>query len=743
MPALEFTATLLLSLTVILVAGYPLSLLVSRRIGAERLLWSLPIGLAVLVVAIRSIQWLVPVAASTPFILAVLIGASVWVATGERRRRLGRDSVLLWRRTGLLLPGAILISVVLINFPVITGHAIVFEGPGHDGIFYVANAIWMQTHSYLQPLDYSVTRPAEYLNQMFFGLRAPLGRVGAEGYLSFLSSIIGRSPLYPFHVVEATAFLVVALTTLLLIGIKRISRISALARFYVLCIVFVGPLAISIPLNSNFATLFGIIFSTAFALSGGKTPALTLGGRALIWAGLLATYPELAPFALACRGLAALFIGRGGGATALWASIRSASTQIGVDVIVGSLAVPWILYSSLFVIDTAYFVATGVHGAFPDVYAGVNRLSLPLAYLTTSTHFTDSLSGAVAGVYVLALAITLIIALFGRTMNTLVRAGLLLFVLGTVSVATLGFNYGLIKIPQYFSCYISAALCAPVFVRRNYLKGLVRKCAIVLALMLLAVQLSASYFVFKDAYWLATQKYIDESFMKFVAATHQIANKSLVAISINRDPFYYSMWFGLLLHNPVRYINSANGGFYAAYLSTKSPIPLSDARYLITDQSSVVDPVYPSGKPVLELGKYQLYSFNGVIMSAEGLYSPEAGFSWLSDKMQINITGFGARYLNVHFGNIFKPIGKESTVTISQGPAQGSGSCSVPLGDSETLFSVALPALNDMKILVKPNFPARSPSSLMLSDDPRPLTVQVKGVSLTEHPLYTLVQCQL
>jgi hypothetical protein len=127
-----------------------------------------------------------------------------------------------------------------------------------------------------------------------------------------------------------------------------------------------------------------------------------------------------------------------------------------------------------------------------------------------------------------------------------------------------------------------------------------------------------------------------------------------------------------------------------------------------------------------------------VVLSAQGLYSPEGGFSWLADEMQIEIDGSGAKYINFHFGNIFDPGSGEKSIKISD----GNHSCTTALAYNGAMFSLPLLGISHEDLVVKPSFPARSPSSLGLGGDPRPLTVQVMNVALTMNPRYPLAQCK-
>lgn len=729
----------------LLLIGYPLTR-ASRAIdGAERLPWALILGICVMIVYVRTVNSLVAIDRAMPFI-AVTIAA--WLAYHWRRKALrdllAGDLRALNPAMSLCWLVALMLLVVALNVPVLRHHALLFEySPNNDAIYYITNARWMLGHGFSEAVTYSADKPLFFIATDFFGKAPSLGRVGAEGLLSFVSALTGRDPSIHFQAMQAVGLVAgVAISALLLP--RRVASFithATLAGPLIIISVVFAPALIQIPINSSFSNAYGVVLMTAFVLISLRSPTRRMDIlQPLLFAGLLATYPELTPISLVILGSVLLFE-----LMFLSQSLREVfarGMRILAAVVTAAIVFPWISIFALMVLKTVYFVASTRSASWPDPYAGLSLPQLFVATLTTSR----PLAGMLPDTFIIIVGVFLCLAIVRssrRSRDTAFTCGVafaLLVFLGYIFDKE--FNYGKLKILEYFSLFLAPSLIAAcgfanARTGRNRLDQLL-SCTALLAVV--CMNIDASYLLLKQGIRTANNKYVAEDFIDTIRAADDRPEHRFLAVKFATEPYFYSMWASYFSHEPVLFSGYfGSGGYLRAFTDSHPAAPYDAATAVIADKGAVSFPQL--GEAVL--GHYGRFFLMDQKDSSQllpmGLYSKaeEEKFSWMGGQLVLDINGSHARFVNLVLSNRFAAVANLEKISITVDNRH----CEFSASTISSKLSIAIPAGKHHEVTITPTGRAVSPSALGQSRDSRILTYQVSGLALSIDATFQPVTC--
>ena len=724
--------------------GYPLTRLSKEIMGAERLPWGLILGISAMIVFIRTVNSFAAISSARALIF---IAIAFWLAYHWRRKStrelLARDvrainpaMILCWLVTLMLL-------VVALNVPMLTHHALLYEySPNHDAIYYVTNARWMLNHRFGDSVIYSADKPLFWMATPFFGASPPLGRVGAEGLLATVSTLTGRDPLIQFQAMQTVALVAgVAVSALVLPRSTTllIARPTLPGLLIIIALVF-APALIQIPINSSFSNAYGVAIMTAFVAISLRSPAKRVDIlQPLLFAGLLATYPELSPIGLAVIASVLLFdllfhsqsmrevVARGVGVLA--------------SVAIAILLFPWISTSAFRVLKTVYFVASTQGASWPNPYAGLNYLQLPIAALTTSRALAEFVPSGLA----VTLGAILCVTLF-RSMRrsrdvslTLGVAFALVVFLGYIFYVD--FNYGKLKILEYFSLLLAPALITACgFTDQHYGRSRLDMLLSYTAIFMVACMgVGASCLLLRRGIRTANNKYIADDFVDAIRAADNRPDHRFVSVNFESEPFFYSMWVSYFSKEPVLFRDEfGSGGYLQPFTNTHPAAPYEAASATIVDQGAFSQSAF-GAKVMGKYGRFLLIDQRGSSrLSSTGLYASEGQWSWMARRLTLNIHGDRAHFVNLILSNRYAPVSKDERISIV------SDDLSCDYFASTASNKLSIPIRNVGKnhlITIAPTGRAVSPSMLGQSDDNRILTYQVSELALSANAKFTPVAC--
>ncbi|KZC17582.1 hypothetical protein RHOFW510R12_05045 [Rhodanobacter sp. FW510-R12] len=723
--------------------GYPLTRLSHAIKGAERLAWALILGICAMIVFVRTINSLAAIDKAVPFIAVAIAG---WLAYHWRKKTLRDLCIGDLRALNLIMSlcwfAALMLLVITLNYPVLKHHALVFEAsPNHDAIYYITNARWMLGHSFDETVTYSANEPLFWISRLFFGEAPPLGRVGAEGLLAFVSALTGQDPLAHFQAMQAVAMIAGAAVSTLLLPrpiTALIIRPTLSGLLIVMSVVF-APAFIQIAINSSFANAYGIVIMTAFALISLRSPTRGLDIlQPLLFAGVLATYPELSPIGLVIIGGALLFelILR----SQPFKEVFARGMRVLAAVVIAVIALPWISIIALMALKYVYFAASTQGNSWPDPYAGLNPLQLPLAVFTTSR----SLASIVPGAFNILIAAILCLAFarsVRRSRDTALSLGVtlaLIIFLGYIFYKD--FNYGKLKILEYFSLFLAPSLIVAcgftvTDTSRSKLDKLVSYAAL---LGLVCVNVGASYLLLKQGMHTADKKYIAKDFVDAVKAADNLPGYHYLAARFTTEPFFYSMWVSYFSHEPVVFSKYfGTGGYMQPFTDEHPAAPYDTAPTAIVDERAFSSSVF-GAKVLGRYGRFLLLDQrNSSQLSSTNLYANEGGWSWMGKQLVLDISGDNARFVDLALSNRFAPEGATEKISITI----DSRHCEFLGSTTSNKLSLAIPEGPHHQVTIVPMGRAVSPSILGQSNDDRILTYQVSKLALSTDATFQPVTC--
>jgi hypothetical protein len=737
----------LIALAIPFLVGYPMVGALRLGLGLNRLILGLVFGLAVLIVLIRSLQCLYPVVSfAWPLAAACALATlASWTMTGAFGR-LRHDLRWLGPRACFYGALAAVVAVVALNLPTLSYQARAFEGTGnHDSFHYVVNARYMQEHSFYPPVEYSPQHPIYQYARTVFGQASVLGRVGAEGYLAWLATLLRRNPVLLYNALSTAGVLAAALASLLFLSrfTQRAMR-SSIRAGWVVPAAFLAPAMYFASFNSNYSNIYGMAFLVAYlAASGSGGGWRRAVASTLLWTALLATYSELAPIALACLGLGLLMRWR------LRKSEFAGAFRDGLavlrDILCSFVLFPWIATTAWHVIRNSFQASQSQGATMLDIYAGLSPAPYVLAFLTTCRSLGDLVPAPLAVLILCMLAYLILrgIRQNGKRQYLVASIGVV-FLLLTASVFVHSFNYGKVKVLEYFCPFIVPTLLAGSVTktregdrkRRSLRYWHASSVLGNVVVALLAIGLLAN-----DSLDWGKIKRITPDFLALADKIDELPQGSLVAVGQFTWPYYYSMWLPYLSKATFLFSEQFGGGGYlSGYVKEHPYAPITAATYLAQERGSWIDSPYPK-KVVGTFGNYELLDLSHAdTLTDEGLYQVEGTQVWMGPDLQLTIQhrNATARYLNIFFAGRFSPAGPTESVQlnidghtcIQQFSTQGQG------------LSLALDQDPVQRIEIRPLRPAISPQQIGMNADTRELTYLINKLEISaDAPRYKLLNC--
>ena len=544
--SLFFLATLCVAFVLPLALGLPVAARLGVGQGVGRLGFAAAIGMGIILIACRAVQMWFPIGIAAPW-MAVGAGAALaalWVPAKSRRKV--RCLLSVQRRAVVAFLGTGVMIVVLINVPILAGGALQFEGSRNaDSFTFTSNARYMIGHAFFGAPDFSPDDPVYSISRNYFGADATQPRPAAEGYLAWLSALSGKDPLYLYNAVQGAGLLLAGLSVLTLVRLRR--RDEAKASPWVISImVFACPALAYIAINSNFANNLNLAPTTAYvALALVRNTRVRMALGMLFVASLLGGYPELLVFIVACRVLAVL-IQALAGATDYVRKIGS----IGVELLLGCLAVPWAAKAAFVV----YATTLGIGGSHDSSLHGDIAEGAPLFLLALA-------------------AFALCLKKCRRDMRSdlpdasaLYAAVLVVFAMAQVAMLIKGFAYGGFRLAGYFVTLhlgvlvgsATHALAAETSAR--FYRTARRGWMVVVVIVTLKTSL-----MIEKSWRIAKQRHVSADLIALGKWLDQNNELDGVLIGQMPQPFYYGMWIRYVTSAPLVYDFSK--GDVAGYLS--------------------------------------------------------------------------------------------------------------------------------------------------------------------------------
>ncbi len=308
----------------LMLTGYWLPSLLRNEPPLVRLAIALPAGLVTALATVAAVNFFQPLAGVWAY--ACLASALIPVLVPAVRRRLTQDIAVVWREKQKPVLGASALFFVCLLWPVLHNpSALFYDGTSnHDSFFWISGAEHLKRNTYMEQPVLSATQPLTNSTPAIIGWRPPWGRMGAEGLLAMVSSVIGVSPLKLFlYATASLQFTWVALAWLAL----RTFYGPLSARSITVTLVCLQPVFVFCFGNSNLPNLLGalagaaLVIATQHALTVRHDRAATTAWFALIMLSLhalLCAYPEMVPFVLLPAGLLWLRAWFAAGPRAAW-----------------------------------------------------------------------------------------------------------------------------------------------------------------------------------------------------------------------------------------------------------------------------------------------------------------------------------------------------------------------------------------------------------------------------------------
>lgn len=288
-----------------LALGFPLASMLGLGRGIRSLGFATALGVSAWLIVCRAVQLIWPIATA---VWPMTIGLVLIVSSGWTKPSVRMNVRLAWTEHRATL-GALAIFATavatLLCAPILFGDAIEYDGSRNiDSFTFVSSAKYMLTHTFAGAPDFSPLKPVWTISRGYFGAGAMQPRPAAEGFLAWVSAVLGRDPVYLFNAVQAAAVILAALSTLAFIPESwragSIFEGLMVATFAMLC-----PTLIHVAVNSNYASAMCLPAATGYLAIGcvRRTPWVTVAGVVFVGA-LLSGYPELLVFAGLMRTLA-------------------------------------------------------------------------------------------------------------------------------------------------------------------------------------------------------------------------------------------------------------------------------------------------------------------------------------------------------------------------------------------------------------------------------------------------------
>ncbi|MGO4702863.1 hypothetical protein [Dyella sp. 2RAB6] len=537
--------------------GYPLAALAGCGRGLRGAGYGMACGLALLLIACRGLQMAWPVAAFAWWLLAGL-GLAVlllWSMRGVRG-----DAMALLREHGGRLAALLVLALlvgVLLDAPTLFGNAIEFEGNRNaDSFTFVSTAQYMLAHAYNGAYDFTPEHPVYTITRSYLGQYATQPRPAAEGLLAWLSALRGVDPMYLYNAVQAAGAVLAGWTVWVFAPMDWRPR-SRWVWMVSTLTVMACPTLLFVAVNSNFANLLGLPALTAYV-------ALALMPRgwmrgivgALLLGALMSGYPEMMVFAAMARGLGVVFQGvarRDLRGMLLEAALMAAELAL------ACAAFPWAAHGSYIVYRTTFSLSAGHAALVGNMYAGAPLAAAAAAALALAWRGLAR-DAACAG------------------MRSFLCGILAAFALAQLLMCWRGFDYGGLKISEYFAPLLLGVLlaCLPVLLAAlDGERSMLARAGTALALAIVLVMAGKSASLLRKSWAWAKERCVTADLVHAGEVLPALAAGHPVALGETPQPYYYGMWFAYLAKAAPAYDFAQDtdaAGYLSAYLA---PLPRS------------------------------------------------------------------------------------------------------------------------------------------------------------------------
>lgn len=565
--SLFFLATLCVACALPLALGLPLAARLGVGEGVGRLGFAAAIGMAIVLIACRAVQMWLPIGTAASWMLAGtgIVLTLLWVPSKIRRKTL--RLLCVQRRAVVAFLGTGMMMVVLINVPILAGGALQFEGSRNaDSFTFTSNARYMIGHAFFGAPDFSPSDPVYSISRSYFGEGATQPRPAAEGYLGWLSALSGKDPLYLYNALQAAGLLLAGLSVLTLVRQRRSGQAKA-SPWMLAIIVFACPALAYVGINSNFANNLNLAPATAYvALAVVRSNRVRMVLGVLFVASLLGGYPELLVFVVACRVLATLIQ-----TIAEPTSCISKFASIGMELLLGCLAVPWAAKAAFIV----YATTLGIGGSQDATLHGDMAEGLPLFGLA------------------LAAFAFCILQRPGKNLHcdgvgSLYAAVLAVFAAAQLAMVMKGFAYGGFRLAGYFvtlhlGVLAGSAAMALTQQSSHFMATIARRGLIAI---LIAMFLKTS-FMMEKSWRIARQRQVSPELIALAQWLDSKSGEGDVLMGPMHQPFYHGMWLRYLTSAPLIYDFSRGevAGYLSPYLKSIQQADDRSIGWIVTSES--------------------------------------------------------------------------------------------------------------------------------------------------------------
>jgi hypothetical protein len=292
---------------VLLLCGYWLAARLTQSSPAERLAVALLTGVGLLLWNVSAINFFRPLSGGWAWLCLWPIAVTL-LSPGARSAVASDFRALVFRRRGIAALVLAAAFLLLMLWPLLTRPSLIFyDGTSnHDSFFWVSAAEHLMRHNYLTFPQENSLRPLLNVTGAVLGMDPPWGRMGAEGFLALVASLLGTAPLNIYLAASAALYVpwvaAVFLTT-------RIFLTDRLTRAGLGALLLLQPVFVFFFGNGNLPNLFGalcaalVVIATERSLRSPDNRWVWLALLALSFHGLLCSYPEMAPFVIIPGGL--------------------------------------------------------------------------------------------------------------------------------------------------------------------------------------------------------------------------------------------------------------------------------------------------------------------------------------------------------------------------------------------------------------------------------------------------------
>lgn len=588
-----------------ILGGVPLACLLlglwlGQRLGlpsaSQRIAASVLAGFCVLLAAIAAMSLLWPLAGWTA--AAVLAPALLTLARPARLRAAVADlRATLFSGGGPVFLAAALVFLALLLAPLLVRSGVIFHDgtTNHDAFFWITGAEYLQQHSCLAVPEVSAPHPLNNAVTAFTGLAPAWGRMGAEGYLAWVASLAGKSPLLVYLWASA------ALYSAWIAAVYLVARTFLTLDLHwpaAAALAALQPLFAFYHHNANLPNLLGMLAGATLVLAlvhglravadGGREWRAWLGLGALAWHGLLCTYPEMVPFILLPCGLLVARAWLAGETVA--ARTRLLGFAAGL-LLAGTLLNPattWRAAHGFWV----SFLSARANAGWANILSSVGPGEFIPALLTLSPKSGRELGDLLGG----ALTIGAIAALAFTWWRARDRLGLTLVLSGAAALAlytaVTGFHYGWQKTVQFSGVFLAAML--PVGTLELLLvEPWRRRLACAAAIGLAGFFIYAQVIVELDLWKWSGRKSIAVDWHELAAAQRPLAGQPVVieAATFPRA-FFHGMWSMYFLRDAAVSFaarGTENGGYLRATVATEDPAAAPAAILVSREWAETLD----------------------------------------------------------------------------------------------------------------------------------------------------------